>query len=103
MWTLGRLLPIMIGHLISDDNPHWKHYLEILDIVNLIFSPTVHPETPGYLEVLIEDNLHTFTVLYPEQAVIPKMHFLVHIPRFLTRFVMNVSKLININMLCSIY
>lgn len=87
MWTLGRLLPIVIGHLIPDDNPHWKHYLETLDIVDLIFLPTVRPETPGYLEILIEDNLHTFTVLYPEQGVIPKMHFLIHIPRFLARFV----------------
>ena len=54
MWTLARLLPVMIGHLISDDDPHWKHYLELLEIVNLIFSPIVRPEIPGYLEVLIE-------------------------------------------------
>ena len=60
------------------------------------FSPIVHPETPGYLEVLIEDNLHTFTLLYPEQGVIPKMHFLVHIPKFLARFVMSSSKLVNV-------
>ena len=96
MWTLARLLPVMIGHLISDDDPHWKHYLELLEIVNLIFSPIVRPETPGYLEVLIEDNFHTFTLLYPEQGVIPKMHFLVHIPRFLARFVMSSSKLVNV-------
>ena len=56
MWTLGRLLPVMIGHIIPEDNPHWLHYLEVLDIMDLCFSPFVCPQTPGYLKVLIEQN-----------------------------------------------
>ena len=88
MWTLGRLLPAMIGHLVPEDNAHWSHYLEVLDIMDLLFSPLVHPETPGYLEVLLEQNLDTFRRLYPGHSILPKMHFLVHTPHFLTRFVM---------------
>ncbi|XP_065897824.1 uncharacterized protein [Dysidea avara] len=57
MWTLGRMLPVMIGHFIPQDDEHWLHYIQLLDIVDLIFAPTVNPETPGYLEVLIEENL----------------------------------------------
>ena len=75
MWTLGRLLPVMIGHLIPEDNVHWSHYLEVLDIMDLLFSPLVHPETPGYLEVLLEQNLDAFRRLYPDHNVLPKMHF----------------------------
>ena len=45
----------MIGHLVPEDTAtHWLHYLEILDIMDLHVSPLVHPETPGYLEVLLE-------------------------------------------------
>ena len=86
MWTLGRLLPVMIGHIIPEDNAHWVHYLEVLDIMDLFFSPIVHPETPGYLEVLLEQNLQTFKDLYPDSNILPKMHFLVHVPHFLARF-----------------
>lgn len=85
MWVLGRLLPVMIGHVIPEHDPHWEHYLQLLEIMDLVFSPVVHPSTPGHLEVLIEDNLLQFTILYPQYNVIPKMHFLVHIPRYLAR------------------
>ena len=54
-------------------------------IVDLIFSPTVDPNMPGYLEVTIEENLEMFATLYGEASVIPKMHFLIHIPRLLER------------------
>ena len=88
MWTLGRLLPVMIGHIIPEDNTHWLHYLEILDIMDLLFSPFVRPETPGYLEVLLEQNLQAFLDLYPDHSILPKMHFLTHMPNFLARFVL---------------
>jgi len=74
MWTLGRMLPVMIGHLIPQEDEHWVHYVQLPEIVDLIFIPTVNPESPGYLEVLIEENLEQFVVLYRE-PVLPSMHF----------------------------
>ena len=53
--------------------------------MDLIFSPTVDPNMPGYLEVTIEENLGMFATLYGEASVIPKMHFLIHIPHLLER------------------
>ena len=85
MWTLGRMLPVMIGHYVPENEEHWMHYIELLDIVDLIFSPTVHPNMPGYLEVTIEENLEMFATLYGGASIIPKMHFLIHIPRLLER------------------
>jgi len=85
MWTLGRLLPVMIGHKIPEENAHWLHYLELLDIVDLLFSPIVGPETPGYLELLLQQNLKTFTHLYPDHNVLPKMHFLIHTARYMAK------------------
>ena len=56
MWTLGRMLPVMIGHCVPEDDEHWIHYIKLLDIVDLIFSPTVHPNMPGCLELAIEET-----------------------------------------------
>ena len=85
MWTLGRLLPVIIGHKVPEGDPHWLHFLELLEIMDLLFSPIVHPETPGYLEVLLNQNLETFTDLYPENNVLLKQHFLIHMPRYLSK------------------
>ena len=85
MWVLGRFLPLMIGHLISEDDDHWTHYIQLLEIVDIIFAPIIDSDAPGYLEVLIEENLLDFVELYRE-AVLPKMHYLIHIPRLLARY-----------------
>ena len=74
----------MIGHYVSEDGEHWLHYIELLDIVYLIFSPTLHPNTPGYLEATIEEK---FVALYGAASVLPKMYFLIHVPRLSERYV----------------
>lgn len=87
MWTLGRLLPVMIGHLVPSDDSHWLHYLELLEMIDIIFAPHVEKSIPAYLQVLIENILQEFTELYPNDSVIPKMHFLVHIPSYMAKHI----------------
>lgn len=36
---------------------------------------------------MIETNLQEFTALYPHASVIPKMHFILHIARYIERYV----------------
>jgi 5-hydroxyisourate hydrolase-like protein (transthyretin family) len=36
--------------------------------------------------MLIEDFLEEFKVLYPERSLTPKMHYLVHIPTWMNRY-----------------
>ena len=83
----------MIGHFVSEDDEHWLHYIELLDIVDLIFSPTLHPNTPGYLEVIIKENLEKFVALYGAASILPKMHFLIHVPRLLERYIKGINTL----------
>lgn len=83
MWTLARNTPLLIGRDIDEDDPHWLHYLELLQMLELIFSPIVRPDTPAYLQVKIEDHLLKFKELYPDASIIPKIHFLVHVPCYL--------------------
>lgn len=83
MWTLARYLPLLIGRNIPDEDSHWLHYLELLDIIDLVFAQVVRPDTPAYLMEILEAHLLLFKKLYPEASVIPKMHFLIHIPSYL--------------------
>ena len=84
-WVLGRLLPVMIGHLVPLEDPYWEHFLQLLDIMELMFAPLVRHDTPAYLQVLVEENLTEFTNLYPSHPIIPKMHYLIHVPGYLSR------------------
>ena len=85
-WVLGRLLPVMIGHLVPLEDPYWEHFLQLLDMMELMFAPLVRHDTPAYLQVLVEENLMEFTKLYPNHPIIPKMHYLIHAPRYLSRY-----------------
>lgn len=87
MWTLSRLLPVMVGKYIREDDDNWLHFLQLLDIMEYTFSPTVLSNTPAYLAMIISSNLTTYKELYPEFSFIPKMHYMVHIPQYLYKYV----------------
>ena len=81
MWLLGRILPIIIGDLVPEGDPYWENYLLIMKIVDILFSTNLHEDLFGYLSHLIFCHHSRFTELYPNESVIPKMHFMVHMPR----------------------
>lgn len=83
MWLLGRLLPLMIGHLIPFGDEHWSLYLLLLDIVDILFSPDINEDDISLLSVLIQDHHSQFRILYPSAAFLPKMHYMVHMPGFI--------------------
>ena len=66
----------------TEQDEHWCHFLQLLDIIEYTLSPTVHTYVPAYLAFLIKDNLET----YNEASFIPKMHYLVHVPQYLERY-----------------
>ena len=81
MWLLGRLLPIVVGSYVLQDDEKWSNFLLLLDIVDTLFARRITEDTPGVLHCLIEEHHTNFTELYPHQSVLPKMHFMVHTPR----------------------
>jgi hypothetical protein len=80
MWCLGKFLPLVIGSAVPDDDDRSEHFLSLLEIVDIVFSPVTSVDTLGTLEGLIEEYLWGFTMVYPGRSVIPKMHYLVHYP-----------------------
>ena len=78
MWCLARLLPLMVGSKIPNDDPHWCNFLLMLTIVDYVFAPVLAPDRREYLKELIDDHHKSFIQLYPTCSVIPKMHYMIH-------------------------
>ncbi len=81
MWLLGRILPIVIGDLVPEGDPYWENYLIMMRIVDILFSPRTTEDLIGYLSQKIYLHHSQFKDLYPNDSIIPKMHFMVHMPR----------------------
>lgn len=86
MWCLARLLPLMIGIHVPSDDQHWENFLQLMTIVDYVFAPVTSTDVLAYLKDLIEDYLISFKELYPNSSIIPKMHYLIHIPDWIRRY-----------------
>ena len=80
-WALARMLPLLIGDMVSDDNPFWQLYLLLLKILGIIMAPKISRAIAAYLRELIAEHHSTFTQLYPHCHLTPKFHYMVHIPQ----------------------
>lgn len=65
---------------MPEDDEDWDHFLCLLDIVDIVFTPICSDVMVTHLEHLIELYLTDFVRLYPDQTITPKMHYLVHYP-----------------------
>lgn len=83
MWTLGRFLPLAIGHLITEGDEYWENFLGLLHIMDILFARHVTEDACAYLEVLISDHHSTFRELYPGTAITMKMHSMIHMPQLM--------------------
>lgn len=84
MWLLARLLPIMIGSRVTDDNECWANFVLLLDIADLLLAPESYEDEAGLLSAMISDHHQEFIRLYPSASITPKFHYLVHMPRLIT-------------------
>ena len=64
-------------------------FLKMLAIVDIMFAPKVTEDDATYVAALIHDHHEDFKVLYPNNSIIPKMHFMVHMPRLSLNLVYN--------------
>ena len=80
MWLFGRLLPLMVGDRVPEDDVHWKCFIDLLRILTLSTAVEVTHDSVDVLETLIEDYLGVFNSIYPN-SITPKMHYLLHLPQ----------------------
>lgn len=83
MWLFGRILPLLVGDYVPEDDECWDNFLRMMDIVDRLFSTRITEDEATYLTWLISDHHREFCRLYPDSSVIPKMHFMVHMPRLM--------------------
>lgn len=79
---LIRNLPLMIGDFIPFEEDTWVLVILLKQIVDILFSKNVHPDTWRILEVLIVDYLRILSDIFPN-SIKPKHHFLIHYPRIM--------------------
>ena len=84
MWCLARLLPLMIGDTVPEGDPNWNNFLLLLSIADYISSPIASRGIATLLTTLAEES---FRELYPECPIIPKQHYLVHVPQWRLKYV----------------
>ena len=74
MWLLGCILSLIIGQYVPEDDERWRLYLD-MNIVDILFAPNTTNDYAAY----------HFCELYPQSSIIPKMHFMVHMPRMMIK------------------
>ena len=77
---LCRILPLLVGEFVEEDNSHWQCYLLLLKIVQICLSPIVSTDLCAVLQVLVEEHHTLFQDVYPNETIIPKMHYMCHYP-----------------------
>jgi len=57
-----------------------------MDIVDILFCPKATHDHAAYVASLTNDHHTTFCELYPGHSIIPKLHFMVHMPKLMIRY-----------------
>ena len=86
MWLLAQVLPLILSSLVDTDTEHWACFASLLEIMAISFSNTICQETILYLKTAVKEHLALFKRVFPDAPIIPKQHFLVHLPSQLFKF-----------------
>lgn len=78
MLVLLKILPFLIDKI--GENDYTQMLLKLLEIVKILFSPIIALSTLSRLKLLIEQHLQHFKQLFPDANIIPKQHYLLHLP-----------------------
>lgn len=85
-WTLLRLLPLLIGDVVPENDDAWCLILELKDIVELLASSSFTEESLCYLEGKIREHRKLLQVVFPGLRLKPKHHFVEHYPHLIRCF-----------------
>ena len=81
-----KILPFILSRFVDKDDPFYIFIVELLEIVQIAYSPVISEGTCGYLTDLIKNHLEQFKSLFPDHNIIPKHHYLVELPVLIRMF-----------------
>lgn len=85
MWCFVRYLPAAVGHLIKAGNKFWVFYLQLRQIMDLLFAPEILKLEIDLLRVLVSEYLEMRSSLFPSNRSKNKHHHMIHYPRLTER------------------
>ena len=80
------MLPAAIGSFVPGDHQAWNAFLDLLKIMDILLAPLITQDELAYVQVLMEHHLQDIKEVYPGISIIPKMHYLVHMPCIALKF-----------------
>ena len=87
IWTLLRVLPLLIRNKIKDIHDEvWMNLLLLNEVTEIICAPKIHKSVLHYLKSCIFDYVTQRKLLFPNVNLRPKHHFLMHYPELILQF-----------------
>ena len=83
MWCLTRVLSLAVGALVPEDDNVWALYMQLRNVLDIVFAPEVSSDELILLKVLIEEYLSMRGDCFPQESLKNKHHHLVHYPRII--------------------
>lgn len=80
MWTLSRLLPLFLGNHINHSDSVWQCFITLLQITSFLLSRRISKPGVYFLILMIGNYLKLFKDCFPDKNIIPKQHYLLHLP-----------------------
>lgn len=84
--TLTKYFGLIVGHLIPKDDEHWKLYLLLRQILDILLSPFIPLEHLKLLESYITEHHETYLDLSETKRLTNKMHHMIHYPTLIEHF-----------------
>lgn len=86
MWLFACILPYILDGKVESDDPNWKNFLSLLEIMGICFAHKVTFRSIINLKQLVKEHLTSFKIVYPNARILPKQHYLVHLPTQIMMF-----------------
>ena len=71
MRLFPRILPLLVGDRVPDDDERWENFLTVMEIVDGLFCHRLTEDDAVYVKCLLSDHHNDFVSLYPSMSVIP--------------------------------
>ncbi|XP_061568422.1 uncharacterized protein LOC133422444 [Cololabis saira] len=84
--TLLRLLPLIIGNAVPEEDGAWTVLMELKEVVELSLCTEFTEESIQYLQSKIQDHREKLKEAFPDFTLRPKHHYIEHYPDLVRRF-----------------
>lgn len=84
--TLLRLLPLIIGNAVPEEDEAWTVLMDLKEVVELSLCSEFTEESIQYLQSKIQDHKEMLKEAFPDFKLRPKHHYVEHYPDLVRRF-----------------